>query len=865
MAYQAFISYSHSADGRLAEILQRSLHRFAKPWWKIRALNIFRDETDLAANSSLTGVIQAALTGSEYFIFLASPRSAASKWCRLEIARWLETHQPDHFLIVLTEGAITWDDIANDFDWQRSDALPPDLAGRFTNEPFWLDLSWVRGHDGLSAREPRFQQVVAKLAATLHGRSLSEISGEDVRQHRLTQRLARAAVGAIALFAIAAAAGGVYAWRQSELAAEQRNIAVEQSKLAAEQRNIAVQQRQAAEAARTQEQLQRKQAEANLDAALKTVDVLLDDVVGGMRTVGLPKDKARALLDKVSRSLDALEGGGGDGKVAKQRVQMYAAMADNYLHLGEVESAARHGESARRLTQALVDASPNDGDLQGDLAGTHVVLGEVKLIQGDLPGALRNLHEALAILERDIVVKAHSASWIRGAKSMAWARIGMAHHTMGDSIAAIDGYERSLAMVDAVADSSLSERDSLSVLTTEVKLAEALAGRGQFARAVEVARSLLGRARARGPRIAANLEWQYRVAAAQIYLAVGLVGVGDLENALVANREATAIFERLLDRDADNTMWRLDMALNYLYMSEPLKRLGRLDDAAQSLRSSIDNYQAILARDKANQLARSNLALGHVMLGELLRRRDDVAGAIKAFEAAAAAAKEVRDQSPTFQRVAFAIAGSMMNLGELAAARGDHEAAASHYAEGADLLDRASARDTAHTLVAEMAGRARRQLGQSLSRLKRHDAALKAFLASRDIRARLAQAGGERPLRDLWYVQEEVAGELSALGRVDEAREAQQAAVDTGERALAVNNGAGVSRYSLFDSHRYFAQLLEAPTGALSRSLKHWKRACELAAETLAAGGLSQGQLANVEACAPALAAVERRIAQGER
>ena len=37
MAYDAFMSYSHSADGRLAPALQRGLQRLAKPWHRLRA------------------------------------------------------------------------------------------------------------------------------------------------------------------------------------------------------------------------------------------------------------------------------------------------------------------------------------------------------------------------------------------------------------------------------------------------------------------------------------------------------------------------------------------------------------------------------------------------------------------------------------------------------------------------------------------------------------------------------------------------------------------------------------------------------------------------------------------------------------
>ena len=47
-AFHGFISYSHAADGRIAAALQNGLQRFAKPWYRTRALHIFRDDTSLA-------------------------------------------------------------------------------------------------------------------------------------------------------------------------------------------------------------------------------------------------------------------------------------------------------------------------------------------------------------------------------------------------------------------------------------------------------------------------------------------------------------------------------------------------------------------------------------------------------------------------------------------------------------------------------------------------------------------------------------------------------------------------------------------------------------------------------------------------
>ena len=77
--YDGFISYSHAADGLLAPRLQSALQRFAKPWWKRRAVRIFRDESSLSANPHLWSSITEALDTSDWFVLLLSPDAASSE------------------------------------------------------------------------------------------------------------------------------------------------------------------------------------------------------------------------------------------------------------------------------------------------------------------------------------------------------------------------------------------------------------------------------------------------------------------------------------------------------------------------------------------------------------------------------------------------------------------------------------------------------------------------------------------------------------------------------------------------------------------------------------------------------------------
>src|SRR4051812_44508415 len=122
-AYAAFLSYSHAADGKLAPALQSGLQGFARPWFRLRALRVFRDEASLSANPGLWSSIQQALQGSQFFILLASPEAARSPWVAREVAYWLQHKSLATLLIVLTEGELAWDDAVGDFDWRRTTAF----------------------------------------------------------------------------------------------------------------------------------------------------------------------------------------------------------------------------------------------------------------------------------------------------------------------------------------------------------------------------------------------------------------------------------------------------------------------------------------------------------------------------------------------------------------------------------------------------------------------------------------------------------------------------------------------------------------------------------------------------------------------
>src|SRR3954451_14489833 len=76
--YDAFISYSHAADGKLAPALQTALERYGVPWYRRSILRIFRDETNLSATPHAWPTIELNLDRARFLLLMASPNAATS-------------------------------------------------------------------------------------------------------------------------------------------------------------------------------------------------------------------------------------------------------------------------------------------------------------------------------------------------------------------------------------------------------------------------------------------------------------------------------------------------------------------------------------------------------------------------------------------------------------------------------------------------------------------------------------------------------------------------------------------------------------------------------------------------------------------
>ncbi|HEX7305759.1 WD40 repeat domain-containing protein [Lentzea sp.] len=171
--YDAFLSHSGALDGTLAPALRRGVERFAKPWYRPRALRVALDD-------------ESALARSRWFVLTASPE-LPDRVVR-QLGWWLEHRSAERILVVLTSG-----------EYARS--VPPAVRKVLGQEPRWVDLRRVTLAD---ESNPRFRQGVADIASAVRGVPSDDLVGEHVRLHRRSVRFARGAAVASVVLVVAA-------------------------------------------------------------------------------------------------------------------------------------------------------------------------------------------------------------------------------------------------------------------------------------------------------------------------------------------------------------------------------------------------------------------------------------------------------------------------------------------------------------------------------------------------------------------------------------------------------------------------------------------------------------------------------------
>jgi WD40 repeat protein len=223
-AYDAFLSYTHR-DRPVATGIQRGLHQVGRRLGALRALRVFRDDTNLEVSPDLWGRITEAMDRARYLVVVLSPNAAQSYWVNREVQYWLEHNPRDRLLLVLAAGHLEWDADAHRFDPATSDAALPALTqpGVVGAQPLTIDVADDAPWD---PRSVALRDKLTTLAAPIHSQTPDELASLDRREQRRFRRLRTGAVTALAMLTVTAVVLAVVAFIQNDRAITQRNRAI---------------------------------------------------------------------------------------------------------------------------------------------------------------------------------------------------------------------------------------------------------------------------------------------------------------------------------------------------------------------------------------------------------------------------------------------------------------------------------------------------------------------------------------------------------------------------------------------------------------------------------------------------------------
>jgi tetratricopeptide (TPR) repeat protein len=495
---------------------------------------VFRDRSELAADSDLSARISEALDSSEFLIVVCSPSAAASRWVDEEIARFRARHGDDRILAVIVAGGA-----------EHEACFPPALRysdARGRGEPIAADLR--PGGDGR-------RMALLKLVAGMIDVGLDELVQRD-NQRRQRQLAGLAAVSLAGMGAMGALA-------------------------------------LSAVHSRDEARRQRGQAEGLIEFMLTDLRKRVEpsgrlDLMDGIGAKALSYYGAQRPQDLDADSLG-------------RRARALRLMGEISVQRGQLGQGLRDFEAASATTSELMDRAPADGARVFDHAQNVYWVGNIAYQRGQAAKAEDAFKTYLALADRLTRLDPARDDW-RAEVVYADTALGALYLDEGRDPEAAEAFSRSLGVSQGLAARHPAELErELDVAGDRAWLGDALEKQGRLAEAGAQRRAQLaiyGAILARDRTVQAA---SFGAIVAMRALAREALLRGDAPGAVAGFAEAARRAEALLAPQKDNMDIARETAAAQVDLADSLLAAGRLDQAAQHEARAAALAAAALAAD----------------------------------------------------------------------------------------------------------------------------------------------------------------------------------------------------------------------------------------------------------------------------
>jgi eukaryotic-like serine/threonine-protein kinase len=493
----------------------------------------------------------------------------------------------------------------------------------------------------------------------------------STRREQWRQRRGYALAAVFALVALAAVGAGAFAWRQQQIADQQRGIATAEA----------------------------KRAERNFDAAKTTIDAVIFDLAQDLKDVeGMRAETVRRILERAEAAVGRLASGtDNDPAVRRSQAWMFNQFSDTYLRLGATPLALDYARKAVEAFRGLAAQDVGNTDHRRDLSTSLNRVGSVLELQGDLTGALAAYRESLAIMRELVAAKPGNTGW-RADLARTLVSVGDVLTNQADSVGALAAYRESLDIRrDLVAKSPDNIGWQADLAWSLGKVGDVLGNQGNAAGALAAYRESVDIMRALVAKDPGNTQWANALVISLDKVATRLMQQDDFAGSLATLREGVDLTRQLVAKDPGNAQWRSILAAGLSQVGLLLRVQGDLASALIPYRESLEMTRGLVAKDPGNTIWQGLLALAQFTIGELQQGRGDLAGALADYREAMGIYRALTAKDAGNNQWTILAGVSLIKIAEVLEAQGDHAGALAARRESIETYRRLAARDPSNT------------------------------------------------------------------------------------------------------------------------------------------------------------------------
>jgi tetratricopeptide (TPR) repeat protein len=440
-----------------------------------------------------------------------------------------------------------------------------------------------------------------------------------------------------------------------------------------------------------------KLAQIDVAGALATIDAALDEDDSYRKSleaeaeirrhrVAMAQARARGLFEKAFIQRTIFDHRGAIASL-EAGLDLDPECVRRWIELGDERRVIGEGANARLAYESALKAAVHCGD-ERDLLISHSKIGDARVAQGDLTGALVSYRAGLVIVARLAQTDPDNTEWQRDL-SVPHSKIGNVQVAQGDRAGALASYRAGLVIVARLAqtdpDNTTWQRD-LSV--SHEKIGNVQIAQGDSTAALASYRASLAIRERLAQTDSGNTEWQRDLSVSHSKIGTVQVAQGDSTAALVSYRADLIIAERLAQTDPSNTEWQRDLSVSHNKIGDIHLAQGDQAAALASYRASLAIRERLAQTDPGNTEWQRDLSVSHSKIGTVQVAQGDWAAALVSYRADLVIAERLAQADSGNAEWQRDLSISHETIGNVQVAQGDQAAALASYRASLAIRER---------------------------------------------------------------------------------------------------------------------------------------------------------------------------------